>query len=283
MPSLTEHDILIAPQSRKLNSMTAPATTEHTTAPPARSLRSSARAHGAVRVRDVGAVLLLRQRRAGRPLHGEIPVRSGADRDRGGHRRGAERRSNSLFGRLDPQPFASQLFGFYTGLAYFMPIVGGLVADRWLGQRRTVIIGGVLMAIGHFLMAFEALFLLALTVPHSRHRRVQAEYLDAGRRALRARRQPARPRLCDLLCRHQYRRVPGAARLRHAGRRVRLALRLRRRGRRHADQPRHLSRRAAHAAGGPTLAQAGARAAGESRSTRMSAATCVALFAIAAR
>ena len=67
-----------------------------------------------------------------------------------------------LFGRLDPQPLASQLFGFYTGLAYFTPILGGLVADRWLGQHRTVVIGGVFMAIGHFMMAFEALFLLAL-------------------------------------------------------------------------------------------------------------------------
>jgi proton-dependent oligopeptide transporter, POT family len=67
-----------------------------------------------------------------------------------------------VFGHLEAQPLASQLFGFYTGLAYFMPIAGGLVADRWLGQRRTVIIGGVLMAIGHFLMAFEALFLFAL-------------------------------------------------------------------------------------------------------------------------
>jgi POT family proton-dependent oligopeptide transporter len=68
-----------------------------------------------------------------------------------------------LFGPLDPQPFASQLFGFYTGFAYFMPVLGGLIADRWLGQRRTVIAGGTLMALGHFLMAFEALFLLALT------------------------------------------------------------------------------------------------------------------------
>src|SRR4029077_9030817 len=67
-----------------------------------------------------------------------------------------------LFGRLDPQPLASQIFGFYTGLAYFMPIVGGLIADRLLGQRRTVIIGSVLMAMGHFMMAFEALFLVAL-------------------------------------------------------------------------------------------------------------------------
>jgi proton-dependent oligopeptide transporter, POT family len=67
-----------------------------------------------------------------------------------------------LFGRLESQPLASQLFGFYTGLAYFTPILGGLVADRWLGQHRTVVIGGVFMAIGHFMMAFEALFLLAL-------------------------------------------------------------------------------------------------------------------------
>jgi proton-dependent oligopeptide transporter, POT family len=67
-----------------------------------------------------------------------------------------------LFGRLEAQPLASQLFGFYTGLAYFTPILGGLVADRLLGQHRTVVIGGVFMAIGHFMMAFEALFLLAL-------------------------------------------------------------------------------------------------------------------------
>ncbi len=67
-----------------------------------------------------------------------------------------------LFGKLEQQPLASQLFGFYTGLAYCSPIVGGLVADRLLGHRRTVIIGGVLMAIGHFLMTFEALFVLAL-------------------------------------------------------------------------------------------------------------------------
>jgi len=66
------------------------------------------------------------------------------------------------FGRLEAQPLASQLFGVYTGLAYFTPILGGLIADRWLGQRRTVVIGGVLMAIGHFMMAFESLFLFAL-------------------------------------------------------------------------------------------------------------------------
>src|SRR5690242_3861610 len=68
----------------------------------------------------------------------------------------------SVFGPLGTQPFASQIYGFYTGLVYLTPIFGGLLADRVLGQRRTVIIGAVLMAIGHFMMAFERLFLLAL-------------------------------------------------------------------------------------------------------------------------
>jgi proton-dependent oligopeptide transporter, POT family len=41
-------------------------------------------------------------------------------------------------------------------------VIGGLVADRILGERRTVVIGGLLMAAGHFMMAFETLFLPAL-------------------------------------------------------------------------------------------------------------------------
>ncbi len=68
----------------------------------------------------------------------------------------------TLFGPLGVQPFASQIYGLYTSLVYFTPILGGLIADRVLGQRRTVIIGASLMAIGHFMMASERLFLLAL-------------------------------------------------------------------------------------------------------------------------
>ena len=63
---------------------------------------------------------------------------------------------------LFAQDKASQVYGLYTGFVYFTPFFGGLLADRVLGQRRTVIIGGVLMAIGHFLMAFESLFFPAL-------------------------------------------------------------------------------------------------------------------------
>src|SRR3954470_23276206 len=67
-------------------------------------------------------------------------------------------------GPLSVQALASQIYGLYTGLVYLTPVFGGFLADRYLGQRRTVIIGAALMAAGHFMMAFEALFFLALTV-----------------------------------------------------------------------------------------------------------------------
>ena len=73
-----------------------------------------------------------------------------------------KRALEALFGPLDVQPLSSQLYGFYTALVYLTPIFGGLLADRGLGRRRTVIIGAVLMAIGHFMMAVEQLFLFAL-------------------------------------------------------------------------------------------------------------------------
>ncbi len=68
----------------------------------------------------------------------------------------------AMYGPLDIQPLASQIYGLYTGLVYFTPFFGGILADRWLGQKRSVILGGVLMTIGHFLMAFESLFFPAL-------------------------------------------------------------------------------------------------------------------------
>jgi POT family proton-dependent oligopeptide transporter len=70
----------------------------------------------------------------------------------------------AMFGTLGTQPLASHIYGLYTGLVYLTPLIGGIIADRWLGQHRTIVIGASLMAIGHFMMAFEPLFLLALTV-----------------------------------------------------------------------------------------------------------------------
>lgn len=69
----------------------------------------------------------------------------------------------SVYGKLSPAALASVIFGFYAGGVYLTPIAGGLIADRFLGRTRTVTIGAILMAIGHFLMAFEVSFLLALT------------------------------------------------------------------------------------------------------------------------
>ena len=60
------------------------------------------------------------------------------------------------------QAHSSLIYGAYTAFAYFTPIVGGVVADRWLGKRRAVTIGASVMAAGHFLMAFEPAFYFAL-------------------------------------------------------------------------------------------------------------------------
>ena len=63
-----------------------------------------------------------------------------------------------LFG----QEKSSLIYGAYTSMAYFTPIIGGVLCDRWLGKRRSVIIGGSVMAAGHFMMTFEPLFYPAL-------------------------------------------------------------------------------------------------------------------------
>ena len=68
----------------------------------------------------------------------------------------------AISGPLGVQPFASQIYGLYSGLVYLTPILGGWLADRWLGRRRTVAMGAGLMVAGHFLMASERFFLLAL-------------------------------------------------------------------------------------------------------------------------
>ena len=65
-------------------------------------------------------------------------------------------------GHLDIQPLSSAIFGLYTAFVYLTPIIGGLIADRWLGRTRAVIIGASLMVVGQFLVASEITFLFAL-------------------------------------------------------------------------------------------------------------------------
>ncbi len=60
------------------------------------------------------------------------------------------------------QEYASLVYGTYAAFVYFTPVFGGMLADRWLGKDRAVVIGGATMALGHFMMSYEALFYPAL-------------------------------------------------------------------------------------------------------------------------
>ena len=73
----------------------------------------------------------------------------------------------SLFefrGPMSDQAFASLIYGWYGGLVYFTPILGGWIADRFLGAKRTVTLGALLMSAGHIAMSFDASFLVALAM-----------------------------------------------------------------------------------------------------------------------
>jgi POT family proton-dependent oligopeptide transporter len=60
---------------------------------------------------------------------------------------------------LAPQPLSSFIYGHYAAFVYLTPLFGGIIADRWIGQRNSVIIGSVIMAVGEFtLMAHELFF-----------------------------------------------------------------------------------------------------------------------------
>jgi proton-dependent oligopeptide transporter, POT family len=68
----------------------------------------------------------------------------------------------AVYGHPAPEALASNIFGLYAGLVYLTPILGGVVADRWLGKSRAVILGAGLLTLGHWLMGEEASFLVAL-------------------------------------------------------------------------------------------------------------------------
>ena len=111
---------------------------------------------------------------------------------------------------------ANLIYGAYGALVYIMPVLGGLVADRWLGQRKAVFFGGVLLTLGHLLMAVEEQWrpgrsgdqrvLGSAGVHHRRLGLPQGPHLGDRRPALSPHRRAARRRLHDLL--HEQHRLP---------------------------------------------------------------------------
>lgn len=57
---------------------------------------------------------------------------------------------------LFDKAFASNLYGSYTSLVYLTPLLGGYIADRYWGNQRSIIVGGILMALGEFVLFFCA-------------------------------------------------------------------------------------------------------------------------------
>lgn len=74
------------------------------------------------------------------------------------------RASFEIHGPITNLAFAALIYGWYSGLVYFTPILGGWIADRFLGKKRTVMLGVILMSSGHLAMTFDLTFLLALVL-----------------------------------------------------------------------------------------------------------------------
>lgn len=68
----------------------------------------------------------------------------------------------AVFGKMSTLALASQVYGLYTGFVYFTPLIGGWIADRFIGRRNAVVAGALLMSGGHIAMAFDKSFLMAL-------------------------------------------------------------------------------------------------------------------------
>jgi POT family proton-dependent oligopeptide transporter len=68
----------------------------------------------------------------------------------------------ALYGPGSGQALAAHVTGFYQSSVYITPLLGGFLADRYMGRTGAVATGATMMAFGHFLMAFDQSFVLAL-------------------------------------------------------------------------------------------------------------------------
>ena len=99
---------------------------------------------------------------------------------------------------LFDKEMASQVYGSYTGLVYLTPLIGGYIADRYWGNRRSIVVGALTMALGQFLLFLSACYfqevalakylmipdVLRTGTADFRKRFFQAQYLDHGGTAL---------------------------------------------------------------------------------------------------
>ena len=93
---------------------------------------------------------------------------------------GFETAVESVVGPLSTQALASQIFGLYSGFVYFTPLLGGMIADRWIGQRNAVVIGALSMSAGHIAMGFDQSFLLAFLTTRHRLGFFERQYFGAS-------------------------------------------------------------------------------------------------------
>ena len=90
---------------------------------------------------------------------------------------------------LFDKEMASQVYGSYTGLVYLTPLIGGYIADRYWGNRRSIVVGALTMALGQFLLfsgggISQIPDVLRTGTADFRKRFFQAQYLDHGGTAL---------------------------------------------------------------------------------------------------
>ena len=155
-------------------------------------------------------------------------------------------------GPMSDQAFASLIYGWYGGLVYFTPLLGGIIADRLLGTKATVVLGALLMSAGHFFMAFDASFLIALGLLILGSGCLKGNIsAQVGQLYPVACGIAAHAGLCDLLRRHKYRLCAGTAGLRRGCGSLWLARRLHRCRRADDRRAAHLSGRAAPSARRP--------------------------------
>ena len=135
---------------------------------------------------------------------------------------------------------AGAIYGLYTSMVYMTTLPGGWIADRLIGQRRAVLYGGIIIASGHFCMAFSALstFYLGLFLIVIGTGLLKGNVSVIVGQLYTKGRHPPRRRVLDLLHGDQPGRVHRAARVRLSRTEGQLARRVRRRGRRH-DARRH--------------------------------------------